>query len=194
MTGNNKLKLSSVPNTIKVEGVFLYEPKQIARELNKYFVSVGQNLAKNSPNMINPINDYVFPLIFSLNKFEVSSSELERIFPDQLKIAKITPVFKGGEPSNVKRIMFNQISHHLAVYNILYINQFGFKRNKSTEHAIIHLTRSITDSLEKSEFTLGVFINSSKAFDTIDYEILFYTLSMKCILQSSITAVLGDKN
>ncbi|XP_065654753.1 uncharacterized protein LOC136081371 [Hydra vulgaris] len=212
ITGNSKLKLCSVSNTIKVDGVFLYEPKQIARELNKYFVSVGPNLANNIPNMINPINDYVFPLISSLDKFEVSFSKFESafkmlkinkavgpddincnividshdtikhillkvfkysinqgIFPDQLKIAKITPIFKGGEPSNVsnyrpisilsvfskilERIFFNRISNHLAGNNILYISQYGFKRNNSTEHAIIHLTRSITDSFEKSEFT-----------------------------------------
>ncbi|XP_065678502.1 uncharacterized protein LOC136093427 [Hydra vulgaris] len=51
-----------------------------------------------------------------------------------------------------------------------------FKRNNSIEHAIIHLTRSITDSFEKSGFTLGVFIDLSKAFDTIDHEILFKKL------------------
>ncbi|XP_065654536.1 uncharacterized protein LOC136081167 [Hydra vulgaris] len=164
ITGNSKLKLCSVSNAIKVDGVFLYEPKQITRELNKYFVSVGPNLAKNIPNMINPINDYVFPLISSLDKFEVSSSEFESAFK-MLKLIK-----------QLERILFNQISNHLAVNNILYINQYGFKRNNSTEHAIIHLTLSITGSFEKSEFTLGVFIDLSTAFDTIDHEILFKKL------------------
>ncbi|XP_065681386.1 uncharacterized protein LOC136095091 [Hydra vulgaris] len=101
------------------------------------------------------INSYDTIKHILLKVFKCSKNQ--GIFRDQLKIAKITPIFKGGEPSNVsnyrpistlsvfskilERIMLNQISNYLAVNNILYI---------------IHLTRSITNSFEKSEFTLGV--------------------------------------
>ena len=50
--------------------------------------------------------------------------------------------------------------------------QFAFQINNSTEHIILQLTRDITCSFEKGEYTLGVFIDLPKAFDTLDHQIL----------------------
>ena len=54
----------------------------------------------------------------------------------------------------------------------MYEKQFGFQRNNSTEQAILQLARDITSSFEKGEYTLGIFIYLSKAFNTLDYQIL----------------------
>ena len=104
------------------------------------------------------------------------------IFLDSLKIAKVTPIFKSGDKDSVsnsraisiflvfskvlKRIMYNRVYNHLDSKGLLYEKQFRFQRNNSTEHAILQLTRDITDCFEKGEYTLGVFIDLSKAFDT----------------------------
>ena len=82
------------------------------------------------------------------------------IFPDSLKIAKVTPAFKSGDKDNVsiycpisilpvfskvkERIMYNRIYNHLTSKDVLYEKRFGFQRNKSTEHPIFQLTRDIT--------------------------------------------------
>ena len=87
------------------------------------------------------------------------------IFPDSLKIAKVTPLFKFGDKDNIsnyrptstlpvfpkvlERIMYNRFYNHLDSKGLLYEKQFGFQINNSTEHAIIQLTRDITDSFEK---------------------------------------------
>ena len=63
--------------------------------------------------------------------------------------------------------MYNRVYNHLDSKGLLYEKQFGFQRNNSTEHAILQLTRDITSSFEKGEYTLGVFIDLSKAFDQI---------------------------
>ena len=55
--------------------------------------------------------------------------------------------------------------------------QFGFQQNCSTDYAILQLTKEIYESLEKKEFTLGVFVDRSKAFDTVDHDILIKKLS-----------------
>ena len=125
--------------------------------------------------------------------FHVFKVSIEQgIFPDSLKIAKVTPIFKSGDKDNVsnyrpisilpvfskvlERIMYNKVYNHLDSKGLLYEKQFGFQRNISTEHAILQLTRDITDSFEKRECTLGVFIDLSKAFDTADHQILIKKL------------------
>ena len=61
--------------------------------------------------------------------------------------------------------------------NILYSKQFGFQEGHSTEHAIIQLIDQINNSFEKNHYTLGIFIDLSKAFDTVDHNILIKKLN-----------------
>ena len=60
--------------------------------------------------------------------------------------------------------------------NLFFAKQFGFQKNTSTEHAILQLINEISKAFEKREFTLGVFIDLSKAFDTVNHDILFKKL------------------
>ena len=61
--------------------------------------------------------------------------------------------------------MYNRLQKYLKDHNILYNKQFGFRTGHSTEHAIAQLVDKIYDVFEKNEYTLGVFIDLSKAFD-----------------------------
>ena len=72
--------------------------------------------------------------------------------------------------------MYNKLYKYFTEHNILYSKQFGFQRNNSTEHVIIQLYDQICESFEQNKFTLGVFIDFSKAFDTVDHNILIEKL------------------
>ena len=113
-------------------------------------------------------------------------------FPDELKIAQVTPVFKADDVNELgtyrrisvlpcfskilERIMYNRLFKYLKSNGILYKKQFGFQEGHSTEHAIIKLIDQINNCFEKNHFTLGIFIDLKKAFDTVDHAILIKKL------------------
>ena len=72
--------------------------------------------------------------------------------------------------------MYNQIFKHLKNNNSLFYKQFGVQLNNSTEHAILQLVNGFSSSFERGEYTSEIFIDLSRALDTVDLEILIRTL------------------
>ena len=75
-----------------------------------------------------------------------------------------------------EKVMYNRMIEFAEQYNILYRCQFGFRKNYSTSHALIHLINRISSAIDQRETTVGVFLDLSKAFDTLDHQILFTKL------------------
>ena len=73
--------------------------------------------------------------------------------------------------------MYNRVYNYLTDNSLLFHKQFGFRQCHSTDLALIRLIGSIYDSFNKNKYTLGVFIDLSKAFVTVNHNILINKLN-----------------
>ena len=121
------------------------------------------------------------------NKFMESG-----IFPKILKIGKITPIFKKGDSQlfdnyrpismlpifgkTFEKLIYSRLYNFLTANNVIYDKQFGFRKSHSTGHAINYSVNKIISEIEKSNHVIAIFIDLSKAFDTIDHEKLLAKL------------------
>ena len=122
-------------------------------------------------------------------KYLFNLSIEKEIFSDGLNIPKVTSIYKADDKSNLsnyrpisvfscfskilERIMYNHLYQYLTKNEIPYPKEFGIQTGHSTGHAIVQLVGQILESFEYNKYTLGVFINLSKAFDTVDHSKIF---------------------
>ena len=64
----------------------------------------------------------------------------------------------------------------LGANKVIYNSQFGFQKGKSTTHSLIEITEKIRDCMENKNHGCGIFIDLSKAFDTVNHNILIQKL------------------
>ena len=153
--------------------------------------SIPVDLLKMIPDLI------IFPLCEIINL-----SFLTGEFPDALKIAKVIPIFKSGSVVDVnnyrpisllsifdkiiEKLMYKQLYDFLSNNDILFNNQFGFRKNLSTSLALMQITERIRKSIDNKKFGCGIYIDLSKAFDTVNHEILLKKLDHYGVRGSSL--------
>ena len=69
--------------------------------------------------------------------------------------------------------MYNRFINYLYANKIIVDNQYDFCKEHSTYMVSLKMINDITNELKNKNYSLGVFIDMSKAFDTIDHKILF---------------------
>ena len=72
--------------------------------------------------------------------------------------------------------MYNRVYSFVETHDILYKNQYGFRRKHSTVLAMVELVDTIYQNLDQNKYVLGIFLDLQKAFDTVDHDILLYKL------------------
>ena len=116
------------------------------------------------------IPSYIKPLTSLIN-----SSFENGLFPDDLKLTKVIPIFKNGDKTDItnfspisvlsffskifEKTINNCLIKFVDKHDILYKYQFGFRKSHSTSHAIISLVEKINNALDSGKILIGVFLD-----------------------------------
>ena len=137
--------------------------------------------------LIEFANFLIYPLVSIINL-----SLKQGIFPSLNKEADVCPIHKKNEKykcenyrpisllPNISKIfecvMYSRLDNFLDLSDTIYTFQFGFRKNYSTNHALLSIVEQIKAALDKKMFSCGVFIDLEKAFDTVNHQILISKL------------------
>jgi len=142
---------------------------------------ISSNLLKKiAPNIVVPLH-HIFMLSFKTG-----------VVPSQLNIAKVVPIFKSGDRNvsdnyrpisllnSFSKILEKIVSKRLTTFfnshNLFSNSQFGFRAAHSTSHPMLHLLDKVSEALNKNMYTIAIFCDLKKAFDTCNHDILLSKL------------------
>ena len=176
--------VNNISNSIAIFNVSCEEVRNIIHSLKNS--SAGHD---EFPTFVGKlcVDSYIEPLTFLIN-----SSLKTGVFPSELKLAWVVPIFKAGDSSALtnyrpisvltffakvfEKIVYNKLLNFISDNNILYDHQYGFRKGRSTQQAIITLVDKITKSQDIGDIVITLLIDLKKAFDTIDHRILLRKL------------------
>lgn len=174
-------KVKQPPNSFFLTPVTEFEIENIINNLKQ---SNSTDIFELNTKVVKLVADYIsVPLTHILNIcFE------EGIFPNSLKVSKVIPIYKKGDPnlpSNYRPIslvpVFSKIFEHalktrlmtyFEKYNLFTCKQFGFRQNRSTTLAAVKLIDEIIDKLEQGHTVVGNLKDLTKAFDCVPHDTL----------------------
>ena len=167
----------AVPDSIFLESVDESEIINICKNMKDGSSGWDQILPKV---VKSTYQNFIVPIAHVMNL-----SIINGVVPTELKVV---PIYKSGDRRSInnyrpvsvlpcfskilEKLMYNRISNFIHKHSLLNEYKFGFRQNRSTNHALIVLLDKITTALDNGDIVLGVFLDFGKAFDTVDHQIL----------------------
>ena len=138
--------------------------------------------------VLKKISHIISPLLSDIFNHSINSG----VFPDKLKMGRVTPLHKEGDLADVsnyrpittlsvfsklfEKLVHKRMTSFISRYNLIKPNQFGFQKNKCTSDAILEFLENVYDSYNENKYYLAILLDFSKAFDTISHDILLKKL------------------
>ena len=157
-------------------------PEEIVSLLRNIKSNTSSSFDNVEPHIMREISPQIAPLLSHIFNNSFSTG----VVPRQLKLAKVIPIhdpnnFCNYRPISIlpcfskilERLMYNRLERFLNQSHIISEVQYGFRKKYSTYMALINLIDKISCGTDSNSFNIGIFIDLSKAFDTIDHNLLF---------------------
>jgi hypothetical protein len=189
--GNNPTEFQKYLDNPPMNSFYLrpFNEQEVLFEIKKIDPKKASGIDNIGGKILN-----ICPEIFALNLCKLFNIYIEEgIYPDDMKIARVVALHKKGHkylPNNYRPISllpcFNKIFEkllcknllrYLESYELLYEFQYGFRKLFSTALALIETTDGIRKLLDQGEYVLGIYVDLTKAFDTVDHDILLLKLN-----------------
>ena len=172
-----------------VNSIYLSEvtPEEIIKILQSL-----KNGAAGYDGLSSSLLKMVGSLIVNPLAYICNLSLKQGVFPTELKIANVLPLYKSDDPfcfnnyrpvsllcvlSKVfEKVMYNRLLDFLEDQKFFVNEQFGFRKLHSSYMALMILIDKLIESLDRGEYVIGIFLDFSKAFDTVDHKILLQKL------------------
>jgi hypothetical protein len=167
--------------------LFLATPKEILDIINK--LSNKNNKHDIPTKILKATKEYTSPILSKLFNMSLEQGT----YPKILKIARVIPIFKSGDCRLQKnyrpistlltinkifeKLLYCRLNSFLEHCNIISDNQYGFRKSRDTQLAALKVINHVLPVISSGEgFAACIFLDFSKAFDTVDHEILLYKL------------------
>lgn len=172
---------------------------EILSVIKKFKPKSSSGIDNMSMKLLKRVGAHLSPSITLIINQSLNSG----IFPDSLKIARVIPLFKKGDaflfdnyrPISLlpviskifEKTVHSQLYNYFKLHNLLYKHQYGFRTDHSVETATLEFVDRVLNLLDENFNPFSVFIDLSKAFDTLNHNILLRKLSYYGIRNTSLS-------
>ena len=179
-------------DNLKVADSLFFQPITAA-EIIEITLNMKSKTSSGIDNISNKLLKEIIVHIAEPLSHIFNESLRSGVFPNSFKIAKVIPIFKTGnklDPNNYRpisllpvfskvfeKLIYNRIIDFILKHDVIHPKQYGFIKGRSTEQAMLDITLKIIDAIENRIFSIGLFLDLSKAFDSISHKILLKKLS-----------------